>query len=191
MTAQELKQTIRSEIEKRIKEYEAKENCEWNAQDHYGDEDALWWQGHRKGLVKFLSFIDSLPDEEETHTLKEWQRVLAERPDLMADFERRTPPQPIQGSIAPEADLEEAAEEYGDYHNDDCFDATGDRCPHIRKAFIAGAEWQKKQMMKETVEGKIYGYGDGSFELIASWLDIPDNSRYKDGDKVKIIIIKP
>lgn len=52
-------------------------------------------------------------------------------------------------------DLAEAAEEYGDYHNDDCFDATGDRCPHIRKAFIAGAEWQKSQMMKEAVEGEV------------------------------------
>jgi len=44
--------------------------------------------------------------------------------------------------------------------------------------------------MKEAVGAKIYGYDDGSFELIASWLDMPKESKFKDGDKVKIIIVK-
>ena len=38
--------------------------------------------------------------------------------------------------------------------------------------------------------GDIYGYDDGSFELVASWLDMPKNSIYKDGQKVKLIIVK-
>ena len=63
-------------------------------------------------------------------------------------------------------------------------------CKYAKNRFIAGAKWQKEQMMREAVEAKIYGYDDGSFELIASWLDIPNNSIYKDGDKVKIIIVK-
>ena len=42
-------------------------------------------------------------------------------------------------------DLEEAKEAYCEEHNDDCFDAIGDKCPHIRNAFIAGAKWQKEQ----------------------------------------------
>lgn len=58
------------------------------------------------------------------------------------------------------------------------------------EAFVAGAEWQKAKMMEEAVEAKIYGYDDGSFELIASWLDMPKNSIYKDGQKVRIIIVK-
>ena len=83
--------------------------------------------------------------------------------------------------------LNEAADDYqttfnktiGPFYHDD-----------QKRAFIAGAEWQKEQMMKEAVEGKIYGYGDGSYELIASWLDLPKGGIYKDGDKVKIIIVK-
>ena len=59
-----------------------------------------------------------------------------------------------------------------------------------KDAFFAGVDWKEREMMKEAVEAKIYGYDDGSFELIASWLDMPNNSIYKDGDKVKIIIVK-
>lgn len=58
------------------------------------------------------------------------------------------------------------------------------------KASEWGYNLCKEQMMKDALEAKIYGYDDGSFELIASWLDMPNNSIYKDGDKVKIIIIK-
>ena len=104
--------------------------------------------------------------------------------------------------------LEEAAQQY----------AEGPECTWVgttalEYAFIAGAKWQKQhdaelieiayndgitigmtkqkeQMLKEAVEAKIYGYYDGSFELIASWLDMPNNSIYKNGDKVRIIICK-
>ena len=48
---------------------------------------------------------------------------------------------------------------------------------------------QKEQMLKEAVDAKIYGYDDGSYELIASWLDLPKGI-YKDGDKVRVIICK-
>ncbi len=60
---------------------------------------------------------------------------------------------------------------------------------HKQVAFRKGAKWQKEQMMKEAVDAKIYGYDDGSYELIASWLDLPKRI-YKDGDKVRIIIVK-
>lgn len=52
------------------------------------------------------------------------------------------------------------------------------------------AQWQKEQMLKEAVEGKIYGYGDGSYELVASWLDLPKGGIYKDGQKVRVIVCK-
>jgi hypothetical protein len=99
-------------------------------------------------------------------------------------------------------DKKQAAEEY----------VTNHPYATIIGAFCAGAEWQKskkpydgtdlnisfeqgklyerKQMMKEAVEGKIYGYDDGSFELIVSWLDMPKESKFKDGDKVRIIVVK-
>jgi hypothetical protein len=88
-------------------------------------------------------------------------------------------------------DLEEAAEEYA-YRGvpDELKPLMKPLADEIIKNFIAAAGWQKSQILKDAVEAKIYGYDDGSFELIASWLDIPNNSIYKDGDKVKIIIVK-
>jgi hypothetical protein len=82
--------------------------------------------------------------------------------------------------------LEEAAGLYLDNHKPLTRYNWGD----LEEAFIAGAKWQKQQMMKDAVEGKIYGYDDGSFELIASWLDMPKSPIFKDGDKVKIVIVK-
>ena len=84
----------------------------------------------------------------------------------------------------PSEDLEKAATEYAKLRE----------TPELQSSryfsFIAGANWQKAQMIRDVVEGKIYGYYDGSFELIASWLDLPKESIFKDGDKVKIIIVK-
>ena len=57
------------------------------------------------------------------------------------------------------------------------------------EGFIAGANWQKEQMMKEAVEADVNTYGD----LVAgkSWaefvVEIPTENL---GDKVKIIIVK-
>lgn len=44
--------------------------------------------------------------QEETHSLREWAQILAKNPDLRAEFDKMCPPQPIQGSIAPDADLD-------------------------------------------------------------------------------------
>ena len=46
-----------------------------------------------------------------------------------------------------------------------------------------------QQEQSEALEATIFGYADGSFELVASWLDMPKNSTYKDGQKVHIIIV--
>lgn len=85
-------------------------------------------------------------------------------------------------------DLEEAKEAYCNEHNDDCFDATGDTCPHIRKAFIAGAEWQKAKMMKEAVEGEIQMRYSGC--LCAKTIRAINEDKFKLGDKVRVIIVK-
>lgn len=61
---------------------------------------------------------------------------------------------------------------------------------YANRCFENGKQAMKEQMLKDAVEGKIYGYGDGSYELVASWLDMPENPIYKDGDKVRIIVLK-
>lgn len=38
--------------------------------------------------------------KEESHTLREWQKILANNPELMAEFEEMTPPTPIKGDIS-------------------------------------------------------------------------------------------
>jgi hypothetical protein len=67
------------------------------------------------------------------------------------------------------------------------------------KDFKAGAEWQKQQMIKDVVlETKVMMDCDGIETPYEEWLTlenteipyIPDNLGLKEGDKVKIIIVK-
>ena len=55
------------------------------------------------------------------------------------------------------------------------------------KAFVAGAQWQKQQMMKEAVVTDVLGHCSG-------WLHfgyVPEcDYDFKQGDKVKLIIVK-
>lgn len=55
------------------------------------------------------------------------------------------------------------------------------------KAFIAGAKWQKEQMMKEAVEGEVYRYESYHRIATAIVVDIPRESI---DNKVKLIIVK-
>ena len=83
--------------------------------------------------------------------------------------------------------LEEAAEKYSDKY-------CSDWAYHLEyeDAFIAGAEWQKEQMMKEAVEAEItVGRLPDDWSLAYN----PDELhrallKFKSGDKVKIIIVK-
>ena len=50
------------------------------------------------------------------------------------------------------------------------------------EVFIAGAEWDREQMMKEAVEGVLVDNVDGTQEICLH------GNRY--GDKVKLIIVK-
>ena len=69
-----------------------------------------------------------------------------------------------------------------------------------RQAFIKGAKWQEEQMMKGfCYETKVYRdeEGDGIDTPIESWLALENNEitnlpniGLKDGDKVKVIIVK-
>lgn len=55
--------------------------------------------------------------------------------------------------------------------------------PDKYAGFIAGAKWDKEQMMSNAVEGTVYGNG------VYTWVagDIP--SQFKYGDKVRVIVL--
>lgn len=91
-------------------------------------------------------------------------------------------------------DLEEAAVEYMQGEIDsghDCLEVETNEplyYPEAMKyAFIAGAKWQKEQMLKDAVECKVFNYGLPQYPGIFTTL--PDGE-YNEGDKVRIIIVK-
>lgn len=92
-------------------------------------------------------------------------------------------------SEEPDKSLEEAAEEYAtEWHQNPDGSAWK---PYFEvstiKAFVAGAEWQKTQMMKESVEGYLNYYEDSGGILMA---EAQVGCPYHNGDKVHIIIVK-
>ena len=103
----------------------------------------------------------------------------------------------------PSEDLEKAANKYADDNPSLCLENDGGIYEDFaapRRNFIAGANWQKEQMMKGLCyETKVYRdeEGDGIDTPIESWLALENNEimnlpniGLKDGDKVKVIIVK-
>ncbi len=73
-----------------------------------------------KGVLVYFVAADQL--QEEIHSLQEWAKIMAERPELRAEFDKMCPPQPIQGSVAPEADLEaEIDKKVQELHTAPCY----------------------------------------------------------------------
>lgn len=84
--------------------------------------------------------------------------------------------------------MEEAAEEYVTTH------LRNNEFPTADSAFIAGAEWQKEQMMKGAVEGNViicYLAGDGTQygNIVSTDIDV-DSHNLNEGDKIRVIIVK-
>jgi hypothetical protein len=80
----------------------------------------------------------------------------------------------------PSDELEEAAESYEEEQLSD-YGYRGE----WSGAFIAGANWQKEQMLKDAVEGTAHP------EDCEIWVNLLGYGyKYNDGDKVKIIIVK-
>ena len=129
--------------------------------------------------VEILSFIDSLPDC--TVCTKGNGRVKDEVFDTLAEQE-------------PNKSLEEAAEEYRreSYRKSVLPNIDGpanEYCGNIKDAFIAGAEWQKEQMLKDAVEADVNTYID--LAAGKSWAEFVVRMPTKHlGDKVRIIVIK-
>ena len=62
---------------------------------------------------------------------------------------------------------------------------------YVHDSFIAGANWQKEQMMKEAVEAVVntYELTPGGSTYVEFVVDMPV-ARFKFNDKVRIIIVK-
>ena len=56
-------------------------------------------------------------------------------------------------------------------------------------AMLAGMNKMKEEMMEKAVDGEVVGYDDGTGKFITVLEDLPDDSPYKVGDKVKVIVI--
>lgn len=79
---------IRAEIERQMKYYDEKERKAWDDLEH-GDEDALWYQGHRKMCAKLLSFLDTLEPVSEDERIRKWLIELVENQEPKVFIEVR------------------------------------------------------------------------------------------------------
>lgn len=199
---------LRAEIERQMKYYDEKEIKAWDDSEQ-GDEDALWYQGHRKMCAKLLSFLDTLEEpvtdchdfdslfdefcdaHPDGMTLEECGRFFFSRGfsrgkmvatnDFDLALAQRYLTGYYDGKYEPVSeDLEEAAKKYAD--GPDC-SWVGTTALEI--AFKAGAEWQKAKMMEEAVDAMVT---TNLANRPAIYLDQLEGFQY--GDKVKIIIVK-
>lgn len=84
-------------------------------------------------------------------------------------------------------DLEEAAKKHSCY-DEDCEGAWYE--PIVRNAFIAGAKWDRQQMMREAVEGVVC-YGSKGAYIETDFLGEYNTDVYGNpGDKVRVIVCK-
>jgi hypothetical protein len=95
-------------------------------------------------------------------------------------------------SEQPSEDLEEAADCYLDTISlvgfmEGDYDGT-----QILDAFRTGAQWQKEQMMKSAIEGCYIKRNRYTKENVLNGLSVTCDTiqKFKDGDKVKVIVIK-
>lgn len=83
-------------------------------------------------------------------------------------------------------ELKKAAKVYEQTRND--LDVVSDN-QMVERAFKAGADWQKQQMMKDAVPGRISVNRFGN-KVVSSWPGIQQLQLLHTYDKVKLIIIK-
>lgn len=192
-------QLIKEEIERQIEEGKVKCQQSKENNDH---ESFVAWSEHVATCGKILLFINSIQEEpasedldrlvislEETiGTSPHSREVIKEHLQRAAEWGRN---HFENNSEIVSEDLEEAATKWNETASFQPFymqlDCNGNPCEvkqditTHKESFKAGAEWHKQQIIKDAVDGE---YWDGSIYL--------DNrpTEYKDGDKVKIIIVK-
>ena len=104
------------------KDGEPCDKCTFCGRDGLCDYDSHRCAAYNKSIEEQAYFVEA--ETEETHSLREWAQILATNSDLRAEFEKMCPPQPIQGSIAPEKWSEKDAGirsfiRYGIFYSDD------------------------------------------------------------------------
>ena len=200
----EIIQAIKAEIERRIKELN---------KDKYISADAQVCRTRELNyLLRFISTLESekpmqegLEEEIERYLSTEWEldedlnkdapiyiydctwddlKILARHFAKWGAEHFRDTTKMISGSSEIPNNLEEAAEEYikkGKYLPEGFV---------VRPAFIAGAKWDREQMMKEAVEGTVMATkcGDKYQQLLIT--DWNSSDGLHNGDKVRIIIVK-
>lgn len=89
--------------------------------------------------------------------------------------------------------LDEAAEDFAEGEWDGLHDTNGNALyteDYIKYTFIAGAEWQKGQMLKNAVETEVWSYSSDEDLRAIPLFGIDKFNNLKDGDKVKVIVLK-
>ena len=58
-------------------------------------------------------------------------------------------------------------------------------CEYAKKRFLEGAEWQKEQMLKDAVEGRVFmSFAPGHNQMVMADVDLPTNT------EVRVIVLK-
>ena len=90
--------------------------------------------------------------------------------------------------------LDEAAEDFAEGEWDGVVvDTDGNPLysqDEIEYTFKAGAEWQKEQMLKNAVETEVWSYSSDEDLRAIPLFGIDKFNNLKDGDKVKVIVLK-
>ncbi len=141
-------------------------------------------------LGKVLSIIDSMQDSSVNRTLADVDtamREVEEKARAFTEAHRGESAEEILAQMRGEEpagkDLEEAAENYSREYKSGESELSRMIQETVKDIFIDGAKWQKRQIMKEAV--------DGTMGFATVRLEAPNfGDKYKEGDKVKLIIIK-
>ena len=186
MTNAELLAKIKAEIEKQMKFYDEKEMKAWDDSEQ-GDEDALWYQGHLKMCAKLLSFLSTLESE------KPVPKDLEEAAGEYADKHGFRVPYDGSDNFYDEVDVKASKEGFIAgakwQAEQDLAEMAQSKSPlsvaYANRCFENGKQAMKEQMMKEAVEAEI---------LLTPYpticLDDCKDYDFKDGQKVRIIIVK-
>jgi len=179
MTNAELLAKIKAEIERRYN-YEKEMYCDTKPDGRPNDgwAESLAIMGV---LEELLSFLSTLENRSTRQRLAEWSKT----PEGKESYEKVA--EEMRKQIVPN-DLEEAAKKHSCY-DEDCEGVWYE--PIVRNAFIAGAKWQKEQMMKGAKDGYVSAiiiHNNGDEEHYA--VTYPNGERpHSITDKVKIIIL--
>ena len=185
-------QTIRAEVERlKKKEIELMENSTKKYGDYPPSSDIM--------LVAYqnvLSFLDTLQEQPVCDNLPGFENepngipgkdfVPVDWVETLANYGvwKIVKEQPVCEELKVEAE-KYVGNQYG--YELECQADLKDRIEHIRD-FIAGAKWQREQMMKEALNGEIMTNGFYPYEprVVAPFPSCP----YEFGTEVKVIVIK-